>query len=145
MFHTVIQPENWAKPSGYANGVLTPDGTLYIAGQVGWNALNEFKAHDFIGQADQSLRNVVSVVEAAGGTASHIVRMTWYVTDREKYLDSRQELGDVYRRIFGHHYPAMSLFVVNKLIEDKALLEIEATAQLKTGRGQSHASATQFT
>ena len=136
MSHTVIQPENWAKPRGYANGILTADKTLYVAGQIGWNELQEFKAHDFIGQADQALGNVVSVVEAAKGTASDIVRMTWYITDKKAYLKSQQELGEVYRRIFGLHYPAMSMFVVNDLIDDEALLEIEATAQLRAGRGQ---------
>lgn len=130
MTHKVIQPEGWAPAKGYANGVLTEGGTLYVGGQIGWNAQQVFEVHDFIGQMEQALRNIVSVVEAAGGAPEDIVRLTWFVTSKRTYLAHQREIGDVYRRVLGRVFPAMSMLVVSELVEDEALLEIEATAQI---------------
>ncbi len=128
MAHRIIQPDGWAPAKGYANGVLTADGTLYVGGQIGWEADQVFRTHDFIGQMEQALRNIMAVVEAAGGSAEHLVRLTWYVTDKAEYLARQSEIGQVYRRVLGRNFPAMTMVVVAGLIEDEALLEIEATA-----------------
>lgn len=125
-----IHPEGWAPALGYANGMLAEDGTLHIGGQIGWNAEKRFEAQDFIGQMEQALRNVVAVVEAAGGQASDIARMTWFVTDKAEYLAHQREVGQAYRRVMGKHFPAMSMVVVAGLIEDDARIEIEATAHI---------------
>ena len=130
MTNVVIQPENWAPAKGYANGVLTPDGTLYFGGQIGWGEDQIFRTHDFIGQMEQALLNIKAVVETAGGTVQDIVRLTWYVTDKKEYLARQREVGEAYRRIFGRNFPAMTMVVVSGLIEDQALVEIEATAVL---------------
>ncbi len=126
----VIQPEGWAPARGYANGVLTEDGTLYVGGQIGWTGAQVFERHDFIGQMEQALRNIVDVVEAAGGTPADIVRLTWFVTSKKTYLAHQREIGAVYREVIGRSFPAMSMLVVSELIEDEALLEIEATAKI---------------
>lgn len=130
MIHKVIQPEGWSPAKGYANGMLTADGTLYIGGQIGWTAEQKFERHDFIGQMEQALENILAIVESAGGTASDVVRLTWFVTDKKVYLAHQREVGEAYRRVFGRHFPAMSMLVVSELIEDDALVEIEATAVL---------------
>ena len=137
MTHTVIHPKGWAPAKGHANGVLTPDGTLYIGGQVGWNKDKTFESHNFIDQMEQALRNIVSIVEAAGGQATDIVRLTWYVIDKQEYLIRQREIGEVYRQVLGRHFPAMSVLVISELVEDDALLEIEATAQLHLAGCQS--------
>lgn len=131
MTHEIVHPENWTPAKGYANGVLTPDGTLYIGGQIGWDATQTFRARDFIGQMEQALTNIRSVVEAAGGTAENLVRLTWYVIDKQEYLAHQREVGEVYRRVLGRHFPAMTMVVVKELVEDEALLEIEATAVIR--------------
>lgn len=128
MTHQIIQPDGWAPAKGYANGVLSKDGHLYVGGQIGWNAQQVFESHDFIGQMEQTLRNIMDVVEAAGGRAEHITRLTWYVTDKKEYLARQSEIGAVYRKVLGRHFPAMAMVVVAGLVEDEALLEIEATA-----------------
>ncbi|MEX0316410.1 MAG: RidA family protein [Ruegeria sp.] len=128
MAHEIIQPDGWAPAKGYANGMLTEDGQLFVGGQIGWNAQQVFETHDFIGQMEQALRNILDVVEAAGGRAEHITRLTWYVTDKREYLARQSEIGAAYRRIMGRHFPAMAMVVVAGLIEDEALVEIEATA-----------------
>ena len=128
MSHKVIQPEGWAAAKGYANGILTKDGTLYVGGQIGWTAEQRFESHDFIGQMDQALRNIMDVVTAASGVAEDITRLTWYVTDKAEYLARQSEVGAVYRTVLGRHFPAMTMVVVAGLVEDEALLEIEATA-----------------
>lgn len=124
----VIQPEGWAAAKGYANGVLGKDGTLYVGGQIGWTADQVFVDHSFIGQMEQALRNILTVVEAAGGTAEDLMRLTWYVTDKKDYLAHQSEVGAVYRRVLGRNFPAMTMVIVAGLVEDEALLEIEATA-----------------
>ena len=128
MSHKVIQPEGWAAAKGYANGILTKDGTLYVGGQIGWTAEQRFESHDFIGQMEQCLRNIMAVVTAAGGVAGDITRLTWYVTDKAEYMARQSEVGAVYRDVLGRHFPAMTMVVVAGLVEDEALLEIEATA-----------------
>lgn len=130
MTHKVIQPEGWAPAKGYANGILTADGTLYVGGQIGWTAGQTFESHDFIGQMEQTLRNILDVVEAAGGGAEHITRLTWFVKDKAEYMAHQAEIGKSYRAVLGRNFPAMSLLVVADLLEDEALLEIEATAQI---------------
>ncbi len=125
-----IQPDGWAPAKGYANGMLAADGTLYIGGQIGWTADQVFESHDFIGQMEQALRNIVAVLEAAGGRVEDLTRLTWFVTDKREYLARQREVGEVYRRVLGRHFPAMSMLIVAGLVEDEALLEIEATAHI---------------
>jgi len=131
--HEIIHPEGWAPAKGYANGVLTADGRLFIGGQIGWTAGQRFESHDFVGQAEQALRNILAVVEAAGGRAEHIARLTWYVIDKREYLARQSEMGAAYRRVLGRHFPAMTMVVVAGLVEDEALVEIEATAVIPRG------------
>jgi enamine deaminase RidA (YjgF/YER057c/UK114 family) len=130
MSHTIIHPEGWKPAKGYANGVLAEDGTLYVGGQIGWTADQVFEAHDFIGQMEQALQNIREVVEAAGGVPEDITRLTWYVTDKKTYLAHQREVGEGYRKVMGRHFPAMTMVVVSALVEDEALLEIEATAKI---------------
>ncbi len=130
--HRIVQPDGWAVAKGYANGVLADNGVLYIGGQIGWNADKVFESHDFIGQMRQALLNVRVIVEAAGGGVADITRLTWYITDKREYLACQREVGEVYREVMGRHFPAMAMVVVAGLIEDDALVEIEATAVLPT-------------
>jgi enamine deaminase RidA (YjgF/YER057c/UK114 family) len=124
-----LLPEGWLPPRGYANGVVASGRTMWVAGQVGWDPRTaRFASDDFVAQAAQALRNVVDVLEAGGARPSDLVRMTWYVTDREAYLAETRALGTAYREIVGPHYPAMTLVVVAGLLEPRALVEIEATA-----------------
>ena len=132
MNHQIIQPEGWAPAKGYANGVLTEDGILYVGGQVAWTAEQKFESHDFIGQMEQALRNIVDVVTAAGGEVSSITRLTWFVIDKAEYVARQREVGEVYRKVLGRHFPAMSMLIVSGLVEDEALVEIEATAVLNS-------------
>ncbi|NNE51684.1 MAG: RidA family protein [Sulfitobacter sp.] len=129
MAHEVIQPEGWAKAKGYANGIRAGS-QLFVGGQIGWTADQVFESHDFIGQMEQALRNIVAIVEEAGGAVENIVRLTWYVTDKKEYLARQREVGEVYRKVLGRHFPAMTMVVVAGLVEDDALVEIEATAVL---------------
>lgn len=125
-----IQPEGWAPAKGYANGMLTKGQTLHVGGQIGWTKDQVFETHDFIGQMEQTLTNIAEIVREAGGEVTDIVRLTWFITDKREYLARQKEVGQAYRRVFGRHFPAMSVVVVAGLIEDEALIEIEATAQL---------------
>ncbi|MEO8503932.1 MAG: RidA family protein [Acidobacteriota bacterium] len=127
----IIEPESWARPLGYANGVAASGRTLAIAGQIGWNpATSKFESDDLVAQVTQALRNIVAVVRAAGGEPRHLVRLTWYLLDKSAYSEARREIGRAYREVMGDHYPAMSLVVVAGLLEDRALVEIEGTAVL---------------
>ena len=128
MSHQVIQPEGWAPAKGYANGMLSADGHLFVGGQIGWTADQKFEAHDFIGQMKQALLNIRAVVEAAGGAPEDIMRLTWYVTDKAEYVAAQGDVGRAYREVMGRHFPAMAMVVVAGLIEDEAKVEIEATA-----------------
>ncbi len=123
-----IHPEGWAPASGYSNGMLFPDGTLHVAGQIGWDKDKQFVSDDFVSQMEQALRNILEIVTTAGGTAQSIGRLTWFVTDKSDYLARQKEVGQAYRRVLGAHFPAMSMLVVAGLVEDRALVEIEATA-----------------
>ena len=127
-----LQPDGWADARGYSNGVAAEGRMVFVAGQVGWNARSQFESDDLVAQVEQALMNVVAVLRAAGAGPEHLARMTWYVTDKKAYLARQQEIGEVYRRCIGRHYPAMSLVVVAGLLEDRALVEIEATAVLPT-------------
>ena len=124
----IIQPDGWKPAKGYANGVVADGPRLYVGGQIGWNKDQRFECHDFVGQMEQALRNIMEVVECAGGTAEDIVRLTWYVTDKKEYLARQAEVGQAYRRVMGKNFPAMTMVVVSGLVEDEALVEIEATA-----------------
>jgi len=128
MTHLSISPPGWAPAKGYANGILARDGTLYVGGQIGWNADQVFETDDFIGQMEQALRNILAVVEQAGGVAEDITRLTWFVIDKSEYAARQKEVGAAYRRVLGRHFPAMTMVVVAGLVEDQALIEIEATA-----------------
>lgn len=123
-----IKTPNGPQPSGYADGIAASGETIYVAGQVGWNGSGAFASDDFAQQAEQALRNVVAVLDAAGGRPEHLVRMTWYVVDKREYVSARKALGAIYREIVGEYYPAMTLVQVSGLLEDRARVEIEATA-----------------
>jgi enamine deaminase RidA (YjgF/YER057c/UK114 family) len=125
-----LQPPGWAQPRGYANGVVAEGRVAFIAGQIGWNAQSVFETDDFVGQVRQALMNVVAVLAEAGGTPGQIARMTWYITDKAEYHAAMREVGRVYREVIGAHYPAMTLVQVAALLEDRAKVEIEATAVL---------------
>jgi enamine deaminase RidA (YjgF/YER057c/UK114 family) len=123
-----VNPRAWKRPSGYSNGVVE-NGFLFLSGQVGWNQAGEFSP-DFVEQVRQALKNICAVIEAAGAKTEHIVRLTWYVTNRQTYKARLAEIGAQYREIIGRHFPAMSVIEVSGLVEDKAQVEIEATVAL---------------
>jgi enamine deaminase RidA (YjgF/YER057c/UK114 family) len=126
---TPIEPEGWAAPVGYANGVSATGRIVVTAGQIGWNPVGKrFESDDLAAQAAQALRNVVDVLRAGGAEPEHLVRLTWYITDRDEYAIARRAIGTAYRDIIGKHYPAMSVVVVAGLLEPRAKVEIEATA-----------------
>lgn len=126
----VLQPDGWTQPKGYSNGVMAEGRMVFIGGQIGWNATQEFETDEFAGQVKQTLRNIVDVLAVAGGKPEHITRMTWYVVDKAEYLACQKEIGAAYREVIGNHFPAMALVQVVALIEDRARVEIEATAVL---------------
>ena len=125
-----VHPEGWKPAKGYANGMVAEGKVLFVGGQIGWNAQQEFETHDFIGQMTQALHNIVDVVQAAGGEVADITRLTWYVTDKAEYLRRQKEVGEAYRAVMGYHFPAMTMVVISALVEDEAMVEIEATAVL---------------
>ncbi|MDQ3548632.1 MAG: RidA family protein [Chloroflexota bacterium] len=124
----VLQPADWKPPRGYANGIEAEGRLVFVAGQIGWNAQAEFETDDFAGQVRQALSNIVTVLVEAGAQPEHITRMTWYITDKHEYLAGLREVGVAYRDIVGTHYPTMTLVQVAALLEDRAKVEIEATA-----------------
>ncbi len=128
--HELLHPKNWRPPKGYANGVAATGTTLYTGGLIGWDEQHEFQTDDFVEQVAQTLSNVVAVLEAGGARPEHLVRMTWYITDKSAYLENLKGIGQAYRRIIGKHYPAMAMVQVVALMEDRAQVEIEATAVL---------------
>ncbi|MEP3510136.1 MAG: RidA family protein [Lentilitoribacter sp.] len=130
MTHETIHPRGWLPAKGYCNGMLTKDGTLHIGGQIGWDENKVFAKGGFIPQMTQTLRNIVAIVEAANGQVSDITRLTWFITDKSEYLAHQAEVGQAYRDVLGKHFPAMSMIIVSGLVEDKALIEIEATAHI---------------
>ena len=125
-----ILPEGWARPKGYANGVVAQGRMLFIAGMIGWDADQRFHTDDFAGQVRQALQNVADVLKAAGGSGENIVRMTWYVTDKREYLAAAREVGQAFREIIGSYTIAMTAVEVSALIEDRAKVEIECTAMI---------------
>ena len=124
----ILQPAGWAKPRGYSNGVAAKGTPVFIAGQIGWDEACQFKAKDFVGQVRQALNNIVAVLSEAGGKPEHIVRMTWYVTNKREYLDASKQIGPVFREVIGSYNAAMTAVEVVALMENEAKVEIEATA-----------------
>ncbi|MGH8737846.1 MAG: RidA family protein [Burkholderiales bacterium] len=125
----VLQPPGWARPKGYSNGIAVRGGKLvFIAGQVGWSGDGSWHEAGFGGQFRQALANLLAVLAEAGGKPEHLVRLTWYVIDKQEYLAALNEVGAAYRELIGRHYPAMTVVQVSGLVEDRARLEIEATA-----------------
>ncbi len=126
--HDVLHPKGWKPAIGYSNGVAARGRLIFTGGLVGWNADCEFETDDFVGQVEQTLRNIVAVLAEAGARPEHLVRLTWYVTSKTEYLANLKALGRVYKAVLGRHYPAMALVQVVALVEDRAKVEIEATA-----------------
>ena len=124
----ILQPPGWVPPKGYANGIAARGKTVFVGGQIGWNGQQQFESDDFVTQARQALRNVLAILAEAGAGPEHITRMTWYVTDKREYVASYRALGAAYREVIGRHFPAMTAVQVLALIEDRAKVEIEATA-----------------
>jgi enamine deaminase RidA (YjgF/YER057c/UK114 family) len=124
----VLQPPDWARAKGFSNGIATTGKLVFIAGQVGWTGQGEWKEKSFAGQFRQTIRNILEVLAQARGKPEHIVRLTWYVLDRDEYLASLKEVGAAYRELMGKHYPTMAVVQVSGLVERNARLEIEATA-----------------
>jgi enamine deaminase RidA (YjgF/YER057c/UK114 family) len=127
---TRLHPPTWLPAKGYANGIAARGTLIFVGGQIGWNAQQQFESDDFIAQTEQALRNVVAVLHEAGAGPEHMVRMTWYVTDRAEYAARQKELGTAYRAVMGRHFPAMSCVEVSGLMETRAKVEIEVTAVL---------------
>ncbi|MBL8443467.1 MAG: RidA family protein [Zoogloeaceae bacterium] len=123
-----LQPEGWAKPRGYSNGIEATGRQIYVGGQIGWNGDCKFESDDLVEQIRQALQNSVDVVRVAGGGPEHIVRMTWYLEDKKEYVARLKEIGSVYRDVMGKNYPAMTAVQVADLVEDEAKVEIEVTA-----------------
>ncbi|MBM3549250.1 MAG: RidA family protein [Alphaproteobacteria bacterium] len=128
-----LLPQGWKRPKGYANGIEAQGRLVFVAGQIGWNAEEVFETSSLAGQVRQALANVMAVIAEADAKPQHIVRMTWYIVDREEYKANVKEIGAAYREAMGNHYPTMSLFEVKSLLEDQAKVEIEATAVIPAG------------
>jgi len=125
-----LQPLGWAEPKGYANGIMARGALIFVGGQIGWNAAQQFESDDFIAQTRQALINIAAVLQAGGAGPEHMVRMTWYVTDRLEYTARLKELGAAYREVMGKNFPAMTCVEVSGLVEERAQIEIEVTAVL---------------
>jgi enamine deaminase RidA (YjgF/YER057c/UK114 family) len=132
---TIIQPTGWNRPRGYSNGVAARGRHIFVAGQIGWDQRERIVSDDIAEQAAQALRNVVAVLAAGGAAPHHVVRMTWYVTDKREYVAAESAIGDAYREIMGASYPAMTLVQVAALLNDRAKIEIEATAVVPDDAG----------
>jgi enamine deaminase RidA (YjgF/YER057c/UK114 family) len=126
----VLQPEGWKPARGYSNGIEAEGRLIFVAGQIGWNGQSEFETDDFAGQVRQALANIIAVLAEANAEPRHITRMTWYITDKREYLANLEGVGAAYREVIGPHYPAMTLVQVADLLEERAKVEIEATAVL---------------
>ena len=133
MTHDILHPRHWKAARGYANGVSATGRLIFTGGIIGWNADQEFETDDFAGQATQVLKSIVEVLAEGGAKPEHLVRLTWYVTDKADYLGSLKEVGAAYKAIIGRHFPAMALVQVVALVEDRAKVEIEATAVVPEG------------
>ncbi|MCE8020472.1 RidA family protein [Halomonas sp. MCCC 1A11036] len=130
ILHELLHPSHWKTAVGYANGVLASGRTIFVGGQIGWNGAQVFESDDFVAQVHQALANILEVLNEAGAGPEHVVRLTWYVTDKQEYLARLKEVGAAYREVMGKHFPAMTMVQVADLIEDRAKVEIEATAVL---------------
>jgi enamine deaminase RidA (YjgF/YER057c/UK114 family) len=124
----ILQPPGWARAKGFSNGIAAKGNLVFIAGQIGWTGECKWEARDFAGQFKQTIRNILDVLAQANGRPEHIVRLTWYVLDKQEYLNSLKSVGEAYRELMGRHYPTMAVVQVSGLVEDEARLEIEATA-----------------
>ena len=124
-----LQPPDRARPPGYSNGIKAEGPFIFVAGQIGWDGDQEFQSDDLVDQVRQALENIVAILAEGGSGPDKIVRMTWYVEDKEEYQASRAEIGRVYQEVIGEHFPAMTLFQVDELLEERAKVEIEVTAQ----------------
>ena len=124
----ILQPPSWARAKGFSNGIAASGRLVFIAGQIGWTGQARWEARDFAGQFRQAIKNILAVLAEANGKPEHIVRLTWYVLDKQEYLSSLKEVGAAYRELMGRHYPTMAVVQVSGLVEDQARLEIEATA-----------------
>jgi len=127
-----LHPSHWKPAKGYSNGVAASGRMVFTGGIIGWNADQVFETDDFAGQVEQALKSIVEVLACAGAGPEHLVRLTWYVTDKQEYLASLKDLGRIYKAVIGRHYPAMALVQVVALVEDRAKVEIEATAVIPT-------------
>jgi enamine deaminase RidA (YjgF/YER057c/UK114 family) len=133
----ILQPPGWARAKGFSNGIAVRGGTtVYIAGQVGWTGAGTWESRDFAGQFKQALRNIAAVLKEANGEPRHIVRLTWYVLDKNEYLAALKDVGAAYREVMGRHYPVMAVVQVSGLVEGEARLEIEATAVIPDEPGK---------
>ena len=129
----LLQPFGWTAPKGYANGIAARGTLVFVGGQIGWNAQQQFESDDFIAQTAQALRNIAAVLKEAQAGPGHMVRMTWYITDRVEYNSRLPELGAVYREVMGRNFPAMTCVEVSALVEERAKVEIEVTAVIPDG------------
>jgi enamine deaminase RidA (YjgF/YER057c/UK114 family) len=132
----ILQPRDWPRPRGYANGVSARGRQIYVAGQIGWNENGVLVGKDLVSQARQALRNIVTILAEDGARPEHLVRLTWFVVNRNEYLTESSALGEAYREVIGSHYPAMSALVVTALMEPGAVVEIEATAVVPEPGGE---------
>ena len=130
----ILQPPGWAKPRGFSNGIAASGNLVFVAGQIGWTGESKWEAKDFAGQFRQTLKNTLAVLDEAGGKPEHIVRMTWYITDKKEYLAAIKDVGAAYRELIGKHYPTMAVVQVGALMEDEAKVEIETTAVVPEGK-----------
>jgi enamine deaminase RidA (YjgF/YER057c/UK114 family) len=131
-----LHPKHWAPAKGFANGVAAEGRQVFVAGQIGWDAEQRFVSDDFVAQVEQALRNIVEVLAEADARPEHVVRLTWFVTDKREYIARLSEVGQAYRRVMGRNFPAMTLVQVVALVEDRAKVEIEATAVIPAARAR---------
>jgi enamine deaminase RidA (YjgF/YER057c/UK114 family) len=128
-----LQPKEWPRPKGYANGIAARGRMIFVSGQIGWDGQGQFVSDVLSDQVKQALRNILRVLAEAGADPSHVVRLTWFVLSRDAYLREVREIGAAYREVMGKHFPAMSVVEVSGLVEQRALVEIEATAVIPDG------------
>jgi enamine deaminase RidA (YjgF/YER057c/UK114 family) len=139
--HTILQPEGWAKPIGYANGIAASGRMVFVGGQIGWNGQSIFESDTLVDQVRQTLKNVVAVLAEAKAEPKHITSMTWYFTDKADYLANLKGIGQAYRDVIGRHYSAMAAVQVLALIEDRAKVEIQAVAVVPLTEGSAGAAS----
>jgi enamine deaminase RidA (YjgF/YER057c/UK114 family) len=125
---TILQPPGWARAKGFSNGIAAKGTLVFIAGQIGWTGQGKWEARDFAGQFRQALKNILEVLAQANGKPEHLVRLTWYVLDKQEYFNALKPVGEAYRELMGKHFPTMAVVQVGGLVEPEARLEIEATA-----------------